>query len=290
MSADHHLFGPFVRRFLLEEVVDDRNLSRNTQCSYRDAFRLLFGFLAEHHATDPAEVSVEQLTPELVRAFLAHLEDERGNAVATRNLRLIALHSLFRFISRQVPELVERAAQIQAIPQRRTTTSAMSYLDKHEIDALLAAPDRKRPQGGRDHAILLFLYNTGARASEAATGTIRDLALGTAPSVRLLGKGRKIRVCPLWARTAEVLRELLGARLDGPPGARIFLNVRGEPLTRYGIHTLVARTVEKAELAVPSLKTKQISPHTIRHYAESRTMPSVASRSGGSWRQGRLER
>jgi site-specific recombinase XerD len=177
MATHDHLLGPFVRRFLLEDVVADRNLSRNTQRSYRDAIRLLFGFLAEHHRTDPACVTVEQLTAEVVRAFLAHLEDKRGNSVATRNLRLAAIHSLFRFISRQVPELVECAIQIQAIPPRRTPTPTMSYLEKHEIDTLLAVPDRQRRQGRRDFAILLFLYNTGARASEAAAVTIGDLAL-----------------------------------------------------------------------------------------------------------------
>jgi site-specific recombinase XerD len=265
MATNDHLLGPLVRRFLLEDVVADRNLSLNTQRSYRDAIRLLFGFLAEHHATDPACVTVEQLTAEVVRAFLAHLEDERGNSVATRNQRLAAIHSLFRFISRQVPELVERAIQIQAIPPRRTPTPTMSYLEKHEIDALLAVPDRQRPQGRRDSALLLFLYNTGARASEAAAVTLGDLALDTAPFVRLLGKGGKTRLCPLWSHTADVMRELLGARIDGPKAAPVFLNVRGLPLTRYGIHSLVTRTVENAMSTTPSLKTKRISPHTIRH-------------------------
>lgn len=263
--SDHHLMGPFVRRFLLEELVADRNLTPNTQKSYRDTIRLLFGFVADRHSTDPTGVTVEQVDAALVRSFLAHLEQDRGNTISTRNQRLAALHSLFRFIGRLVPELVDHAAQIQAIPLRRTATPVMPYLDKHEMDALLAVPDRGRAQGRRDYTLLLFLYNTGARASEAAEVTIAHLSLGTSPSARFHGKGRKIRTCPLWVRTAKILRDLLGVRLDGPREQRVFLNVRGQPVTRYGVHALVARTVERAAKEVPSLRDKRVSPHTIRH-------------------------
>ena len=265
MTAESHLLGPFVRRFLVEEVVADRNLCRNTQLSYRDAIRLFFGFLAQRHATAPARVTVEQVTAKVARAFLDHLQEERANTPATRNQRLAALHALFRFISRQAPELVEHAATIQAIPPKRTAPPTMPYLDKHEMDALLAAPNRQRPQGRRDYALLLFLYNTGARASETATLTIEDLALDAAPSVRLCGKGRKTRLCPLWPHTAEVLREILARRSDQPKSAPVFLNVRGQPITRYGIHALVARSAQKAAKTTPSLRAKRVSPHTLRH-------------------------
>ena len=231
--SDHHLIGPFVRRFLLEELIADRNLTPNTQKSYRDAIRLLFAFIAERHSTDPTRVTVEQVDATLVRSFLVHLEEERGNSISTRNQRLAAFHSLFRFVGRLVPELVDHAAQIQAIPLRRTATPVMPYLDKHEMDALLAVPDRGRAQGRRDYALLLFLYNTGARASEAAELTVADLSLSAAPAARFHGKGRKIRTCPLWAQTTKVLRDLLGARLDGPSDAPVFLNVRGQPWARF---------------------------------------------------------
>lgn len=260
-----HLIGPFVRRFLLEELVADRNLTPNTQKSYRDAIRLLFGFVADQYSTDPTRVTVEQVDAAVVRGFLAHLEQDRGNSSATRNQRLAALHSLFRFIGRLVPELVDHAAQIRAIPLRRTATPVMPYLDKGEMDALLAVPDRRRAQGRRDYALLLFLYNTGARATEASEVTIADLSLGTSPSARFHGKGRKIRTCPLWARTVTVLRNLLGPRLHGPGEEPVFLNVRGQPVTRHGVHALVTRTVEKAGEGVPSLRDKRVSPHTIRH-------------------------
>lgn len=262
---DHHLLGPFVRRFLLEELVADRNLTLNTQRSYRDTIRLLFGFVAEHHSIDPTRVTVEKVDTVVVRGFLIHLEDDRGNSIATRNQRLAALHSLFRFIGRLVPELIDHAAQIQAIPLRRTAVPVMPYLDKYEIDALLEVPDRSRAQGRRDYALLLFLYNTGGRATESAQVTVADLALGTSPSVRFHGKGRKIRTCPLWPHTAKVMRDLLGPRIDGSPESPVFLNVRGQQITRYGVHSLVARTVEKAAQTVPSVRDKRISPHTIRH-------------------------
>lgn len=265
MTTNLHPFGPFVRRFLIDEVVADRNLSLNTQRSYRDTIRLLFDFIAQHQATDPAKVLTEQVTAALVRDFLAYLENKRGNSVATRNQRLAAIHSLFRFISRQAPELVEHVTPIQAIPPRRTGTPTMSYLDKQEMDALLAVPDRGRPQGRRDYALLLFLYNTGARASEAAAVKVEDLALGASLSVRLLGKGRKTRLCPLWSHTADVLREILATRIEGAKDAPVFLNARGQPITRYGIHTLVERTVKKAAATTPSLQGKRVSPHTIRH-------------------------
>ncbi len=262
---DRHLLGPFIRRFLLEEVVADRNLTLNTQRSYRDSISLLLRFLADRHSTEPTRVTVEQVTATVVRAFLADLEERRGNSTATRNQRLAAIHSLFRFVGRQVPELVDHASQIQAIPQRRVAPPAMAYLDKPEMDAILAVPDRRRAQGQRDYALLLFLYNTGARASEAAQLPVTALELQTTPSARLLGKGRKTRTCPLWPHTAKVLGQLLASRGQEPPGTPVFRNVRGQPITRFGIHALVARTVAKAAETTPSLRQKRISPHTLRH-------------------------
>lgn len=263
--TDTHLIAPFVRRFLVEDVIVNRDLSPNTQKSYRDTIRLLFRFLAEQRSTEPTQVTVEQVDDALVRDFLRDLQERRGNSIATRNQRLVALHSLFRFIGRLVPELVDHAARIQDIPYRRAPSEPVPYLEKAEIDALLATPDRRTAQGRRDHAMLLYLYNTGARASEAASTPVSALSLTGSLSVRLVGKGRKSRVCPLWPATADTLRSLLGERLYGPGDAPVFLNVRGGPITRYGIHTLVERTVRKAAQGVPSLATKRVSPHTLRH-------------------------
>ena len=263
--TESHPLGPSVRRVLLEEVQIDRHLSRNTQCSYRDTMRLLLRFMEDHHATAATRVTVEQITLELVRHFLTFLEQERHNAPATCNQRRAALHSLFRFIARQTPELVEHAAQIHALPTRRTVAPVIDYLEKDELEAVLAVPDRRHAQGQRDYALLLFLYNTGARASEAAHTTVDALRLNDPSSVRLVGKGGKTRVCPLWPRTAMTLQTLLGSRRSVPPDAPVFLNVRGQPLTRFGIHTLVERIVAKAAAALPTLASKNISPHTVRH-------------------------
>ncbi len=263
--GDAHLLGPSLRRFRLEHVVADRNWSRSTQQSSREALRRFLGFLAAQERTDPTRLTVEQVTADRVRGFLLHLEQARGNAVATRNQRLAAIHALFRFVGWQVPELVDHAAHVQGVPLRRTAPPARPYLEKPEMDALLASADRRRPQGQRDYARLRFLYNTGARAAEAARTTVGDLSLGSSPGVRLRGKGGKTRVCPLWPHTVTVLRTLLGARRDGRPEAPVFRNVRGAPLTRFGVHTLVERTAARAAATVPSLREKRVSPHTLRH-------------------------
>ena len=260
-----HLIGPFIRRFLVEELARDRNCSPNTVKSYRDAIRLLLRFLAEQHATEPTHVTVEQVDDTLLRDFLRDCQERRGNAASTCNQRLAACHSLFRFIGRQVPELVEHAARVQAVPFRKVPVPVMPYLDKAETAALLAAPDRRQPQGRRDYAMLLFLYNSGARASEAAATSLCDLRLTTVPSVRFQGKGRRERVCPLWPRTAETLRDLLDERPSGPDSAPVFLNCRGQRMTRHGIHTLVERSVVQTLRVAPSLRDKRVSPHTLRH-------------------------
>jgi integrase/recombinase XerD len=262
---DQHLLGPFIRRFLLEHVVADRNLSRQTQRSYRDAIRLLLRFMKERHRIDPADLTVERVTVDVVRTFLQYLEQERKNTAATLNQRVSVIHSLFRFVGRAVPELVERASQLQAIPLRRVDHPAVPYLEKAEVDALLATPDRRRPQGQRDYALLLFLYNTGARADEAAHLTRGALDLGQPASVRILGKGRKTRLCPLWDHTAHVLRALLQRRVDAAPEAPVFLNVRGQPLTRFGVYATVTRGAARAARQLPSLATKRVSPHVVRH-------------------------
>jgi site-specific recombinase XerD len=262
---EHHLLGPYIRRFLLEHVVTDRNLSRNTQHNYRDGIRVLLRFMTDRHRIDPAELTVERITTDLVREFLQYLEQERKNSAATVNQRVSVIHSLFRFIGRHAPELVERASELQAVPLRRVDHPTVPYLEKAEIDALLATPNRRRRLGQRDYALLLFLYNTGARADEVAQLTRGALDLGRPAFVRILGKGRKMRLCPLWDHTVQILREFLGDRLHGRADAPVFLNVRGQRLTRFGIYAMVERLVARAALQMPSLKAKRVSPHSVRH-------------------------
>ena len=258
-------WDPYIRRFLLEHVVADRNLSRNTQRNYRDAIRVLLRFMTERHRIDPADLTVEQVTADVVREFLQYLEQQRKNTAATLNQRVSVIHSLFRFIGRHVPELVERASQLQAVPLRRVDHPTVPYLEKAEIDAVLATPDRRRRLGQRDYALLLFLYNTGARADETAHLTRGALDLGRPPRSASSGKDEKSVSVPLWDHTAQILREFLGDRLDGPAETPVFLNVRGQRLTRFGIHAVVERAVARAATRMPSLNTKRISPHSVRH-------------------------
>jgi site-specific recombinase XerD len=265
--TDNSTLGPWVRRFLLEYLVGQRGLARNTQQSYRDTLRLLLPFVAEQARKPIDRLTVEDLSAGCVVAFLQHLQEKRGCGTATRNQRLAAIRSLARFIGRHSPEHVSWCGAVRAIAFKKATQPLVGYLEKKEMDALLAAPDQGTAQGRRAHALLLFLYNTGARADEAAHVQIGDLQLGLTPprdpsAVLLRGKGNKPRRCPLWVATVRELQALVSGR---DAGKHVFLNCRGEPLTRFGIHTLVERYVAKAATEVPSLATRRVSPHTIRH-------------------------
>jgi len=218
-----------VRRFLLEHLVGERNLARNTQQSYRDSLTLLIPFIARkvHKTVDQLEIG--HFTAEHVRQFLQHLEEARGCSISTRNQRLAAIHALAHFIAQRGPECIEWCGQIQAVPFKRTATASITYLEKSEMHALLAAPARNSPQGRRDYALLLFLYNTGARASEAAQLSIGDLRLAEAPcrdhsSVQIRGKGNKLRFCPLWSHTVCELEALIRAKV--PDRACLYQSLR----------------------------------------------------------------
>jgi site-specific recombinase XerD len=259
---DKTLLGPWIRRFLLEHLVAERNLARNTQTSYRDTLTLLIPFASRKIGKPADRLTVEQLTPEIVRAFLTHIEEARGCSVSTRNQRLAAIHALACFIAMRSPEHIHWCTSIKTVPFKRGNKTSIPYLDKPEIDALLNAPDRQTVQGFRDYAILLFLYNSGARADEAARIKVEDLDLGTSPAVKILGKGCKIRICPVWSITANTLAPLISERT---PDAKVFLNRRKQPITRFGIYAVVRRYAVKAGKQMPSLLKKRVSPHTIRH-------------------------
>jgi site-specific recombinase XerD len=262
--TDHTLLSPWVRRFLLEHLIAERNLTHNTQQSYRDALCLLLPFASRLCKKRVDTLTVYDLSADVIRAFLTDLERVRRCTIGTRNQRLSAIHALARFIGERSPEHVQWCGQIRSIPFKRAESNSITYLEKEEIDALLAVPDQSTRLGRRDYALLLFLYNSGARASEAVSVTIEDLernADGTG-SVKLHGKGRKVRFCPLWARTmTELLPLTRGRRGD----ANLFLNRYGDRMTRFGVYTLVERHVRAAAQKAPSLKNKQVSPHSIRH-------------------------
>ncbi len=259
---ERNLLGPWIRRFLLEHLVVDRNLSRNTQVSYRDTLTLLLPFVGERASTAIDRLSVADITPDFVRAFLAYLEGERECGIVTRNQRLAAIRSLAYFIGAHAPEHLAWCTEVRAIPFKKAAKRVIDYLDKPEMDALLQAPNQRTQLGRRDHAILLFMYNSGARADEAASLCLSNLQLGTSPSVRILGKGNKWRVCPLWTRTVEALQPLVHGR---PESEHVFLGRTGKPITRFGIHRLVTMYAAHACKDVESMRNKRISPHTVRH-------------------------
>jgi site-specific recombinase XerD len=195
------------------------------------------------------------------------LEKDRGCGLATRNQRLAAIHSLARFIGLHSPEHLEWTGQIASIEFKKVARPLLGYLEKDELDALLKAPDQRTVQGRRYYAVLLFLYNSGARADEVAHVQIGDLDLGIVSSrdgssVVLRGKGNKLRRCPLWPRTVDELRPLIDRRAASQ---HVFLNRRGQPLTRYGVYAVVERYAARVARKLPPLAKKRVSPHTIRH-------------------------
>lgn len=261
------LLGSWIKRFLLEYLISIRNLAPNTQRSYRDTFCLLLPFISRqsHKAIDKLEV--EDISTDHVRRFLVDIEQKRHCTITTRNQRLAAIRSFAQFIGLHSPEHIHWCSQIKAIPSKKTAHTSITYLEKTEMDALLAVAEGECAQCRRDHALLLFLYNTGARANEAAQILVSDLDIAPVTdrdysSVLIKGKGNKLRRCPLWTQT---IREVIPLIKERKPEEHVFVNRRGHPITRFGIHTLVERYTQRAALQIPSLKTKRVSPHTIRH-------------------------
>jgi site-specific recombinase XerD len=255
------LAGPWVRRFLIEYVIAERNYSSNTQHSYRDMFRLFLPFAAKRSHCTMEQLPLARIQPKMIREFTKHLEQVRHCGSSTINQRLTALRAWASFVGTNSPEQLEWSRQVQTVHLKKHLRGPMNYLEKEEMNALLAAPDQRDAQGFRDYTLLLFLYNTGARASEASHLRIEDLDLLSAVAT-LHGKGRKARQCPLWKLTATTLRRLVGNRTASQ---EVFVNRYGQPLTRYGIHTLVKRHTRRAAVTAPTLRTKRVSPHTIRH-------------------------
>ncbi|MDE0104497.1 MAG: tyrosine-type recombinase/integrase, partial [Bryobacterales bacterium] len=253
-----------LRRFFSEHLPGERNLALNTRCAYRDALALLLRYVSEQMGKPVDRLGFADLDAERLLRFLAHLETERGCSVRTRNQRLGALRAFARYAATRRPDLVEWCGQIRAIPLKKAVAQPVTYLEKPVMDALLAAPDLDTAQGRREHALLAFLYNSGARASEAAGLTVGDLKTDGAGRDRALatlhGKGGKTRFCPLWPSVTQELAELVRGRSSRE---HVFLNCRGAPLTRSGIHQAVKRVSRR----VPALADAPIGPHVLRHTA-----------------------
>ena len=256
--------APHLAAFLREYLPNERRFSRHTVQSYTECFRLLVLYAAGKIRVRPCVLKIEHLTVALLAAFLDSLEKDRKNSVGTRNIRLAAIKSFFRYLEYRVPSCLDLALQVRAIPQKRADKPLIDWLEPTEMQAILDAPDTATAAGLRDRAMLHLCYAAGLRVSELTALTLDSLSDPQLETIRILGKGRRERELPLWKETRIALNEWLDVR---PPvnNRYLFLNARGRALSPDGFTYILDRHVETATQALPSLKTKRITPHVIRH-------------------------
>jgi len=258
------LIAPTLEAFFADRLITQRNASPRTIAAYRDALRLLLRFASEQTGKQPSRLEFFDLDASLIGAFLNHLEHERGNTVRTRNARLAAIHSLYRYAALRHPECIATIGRVIEIPPKRHLRTTISYLDLDEIKALLRAPNRATWLGRRDHALLLTAIQTGLRVSELASLRTGEVSLSTGAHCRVIAKGRKERCAPLTAETVAVLRIWLNERQGGPEEP-LFPTRRGGPLTPKAIAWLLDTHTTTAANVCPSLRTKRVTPHVLRH-------------------------
>jgi site-specific recombinase XerD len=256
--------APALQAYFTERLITQRNSSPETIAAYRHAFRLLLRFASERTGKQPFQLDLDDLDAPLIGSFLKHLEADRGNSPRTRNARLGAIHSFYRYAALEHPEHAHTIARVMAIPTKRYERNTVSYLDLNEIKALLAAPDNGTWLGRRDHALLALMIQTGVRVSELCGLRVGDLHLGTGAHIRVLGKGRKRRATTLTGETVKVLRAWTKER-EGQPNEPLFPTHQGRPLSRYTVGVIVAKHAAAAAASYPSLHGKRVTPHTLRH-------------------------
>jgi integrase/recombinase XerD len=254
-----------LRNFFTDHLSGLRGVSLHTIHSYRDCLTLLLRFVAVQQQCSVAELDIPSLGSEQVINFLQYLEDERHNSPTTRNVRLAAIHAFFRYLASKHPEQLEHCQRILAIPFKQANTRSIEYFEYAEIEAILAATNRFSRDGRRDYALLATMFNTGARVQEILDLRWRDLQLNKPYQVRLMGKGRKERLCPLWQQTAQLLQQLFAEQDNAQPDDQVFLNHRKQPLTRFGVRYLLAKYCKHAHAANPTLANKRLHPHSMRH-------------------------
>ena len=258
--------APTLQAYFTERLIGQRHASPHTIAAYRSTLRLLLGFAAKRLGKQPCQLDVGDLDAGLIDAFLDHLETERGNSARTRNARLAAIHSLFRYASYRHPEHAYDIERVLAIPAKRTERAIVTFLDPQEIDALLAAPDRLTWTGRRDHALLALALQTGLRASELTGLNCGDVHTSTGAHVSCQGKGRKKRITPLTVTTAAVLDVWLQERA-GQPADPLFPTIRGRRLSHDALERRIAKYARIAAQHAPTLATKAVTMHTLRHTA-----------------------
>jgi len=264
MKSTTTSLAPLLERFFTQRLMQQRQASPHTISSYRDTFRLLLKFIQLRLHTPPARLTFEAIDAPLIVEFLDHLEKHRSLSARSRNLRLTAIHSFFRYAAFETPAHAAQIQRVLAIPSKRFTRTQVHFLTRPEVKALLAAPDRRTWFGRRDHAFLLVAAQTGLRLSEMTGLAREDITLGTGAHVRVIGKGRKERCVPLAKPTVAVLKTWLRE----PPrrgGQVLFPNARGTHLSPDGVHYLLLRHVQAASKVCPSLKGKRVTVHVLRH-------------------------
>ena len=259
-----HLIAPHVQAFFADYLCQQRRLSSQTIISCRDTFRLLLTFLRDQTGSEPSALRLADVDAPVVLRFLSYLEQERGNSVRSRNIRLSAIRSFFRLVALRDPDSIGIATRVLAIPTKREDQKLIAYLTRTEIQALLATPDTSKWAGRRDYALLLTLYNSGARVSEIISLKREQVCFGASTCLQLTGKGRKERTVPLWAETAQALKAWF-EELGHEAWPIAFPNARGRALSREGVDYLLKQAVQRAIPACPSLATKNITPHVVRH-------------------------
>lgn len=261
-----NLLARALRDFFAQHLPQLRGVSPHTIASYRDSIVLLLRFIASHRSRSVACLDLQDLDTASIIAFLDHLEQERGNTASTRNVRLAAIHSFARYLAAEHPERLEQAQRILSIPFKRSRPPLVEYLEYEEVQALLDSVDRSTQDGERDYVLLATLFNTGARVQEILNLRPVDLQLVSPFQARLFGKGRKERFCPLWPQTAEALRAFcMSKHVDLGSTASLFRNHRGQPLSRFGVRYILAKYHRRAKTTAPTLDSKKVHPHTMRH-------------------------
>lgn len=265
LSAPNAL-GRALRDYFSDHLPRVRGMSPHTLCSYRDSVTLLLRFVSAKRRIPVDKLDIGDLDAGQIIAFLQDLEDKRGSSVSTRNVRLAAIHALFRYLAARDPDRIEQSQRILGVPFKRARARPVEYLEYEEIQAVLDSIQRAKASGRRDYAILATMFNTGARVQEILDLRACDLRLARPAHVRLVGKGRKERVCPLWPQTADLLKNLLAESGTAAESTRpLFLNSRGQPLTRFGVRYLLRKHCDRARTTAPSLKRKRLHPHSMRH-------------------------
>jgi len=271
-------FPILLEAFFTQRLIKQRQASPHTIASYRDTFRLLLQFAQQRLHREPSQLRFEDLDAPMIGAFLDHLEKGRSNVSRSRNLRLTAIRSFFRYAAYELPANSAHIQRVLSIPNKRQVRRLVGFLTRPEIDALLAAPNQHTWGGRRDHAFLLMALQTGLRLSEMTALCRGDLALGTGAHVRCQGKGRKERCTPLGKRTATVLRAWLREPVRGTSDI-LFPNARGGRLSADGVQYLVAKHLIVARQRCPSLQQKRVSPHVLRHSAAMELLQGGVDRS-----------